>query len=188
MSVGDGRIPSDPIGIGRDPDRFRWDPMGSIKFLKYKKKTRRYPELKQNYTMTNQTKSCQNNSNLISYLCYTNQTMTKPLKNVPFFFVILRFWKLWRLMEVGFVEVGVGVGGGRRRWRGRRRIWWGWRRIWWCWRRNWWERRIWCGEKVRESERVRMKEMERDGDEVYFELRVFLSKIGTKVQFWIFFN
>ena len=35
----------------------------------------------------------------------------------------------------------------------------------------------------RESERVRMKEMERDGDEVYFELRVFLSKIGTKVQF-----
>ena len=36
---------------------------------------------------------------------------------------------------------------------------------------------LWCGEKVR----VRMKEMERDGETVYFELRVFSSKIGTKV-------
>ena len=42
----------------------------------------------------------------------------------------------------------------------------------------------WCGEKVR----MRMKEMEIDGEMVYFELRVFSSKIGTKVQFWIFFN
>ena len=43
---------------------------------------------------------------------------------------------------------------------------------------------LWCGEKVR----VRMKEMDKDGEMIYFELSVFSSKIGTKVQFWIFFN
>ena len=44
--------------------------------------------------------------------------------------------------------------------------------------------RIWCSLVWRESE----SENERDGERVYFELRVFSSKIGTKVQFWIFFN
>ena len=45
-------------------------------------------------------------------------------------------------------------------------------------------RRIWCSLVWRKSE----SENEKDGDRVHFELRVFSSKIGTKVQFWIFFN
>ena len=73
------------------------------------------------------------------------------------------------MVGVGFCVVGVET-----------------RRIWCGWASEWAHVGfvvVGCGEQMRESERVRMKEMERDEDEVYFELRVFSSKIDTKVQF-----